>query len=151
MGMVANGAGRPEEAEEYLRQAVDGMARAYGPDHPDLAAVHWSLAHVLWGQGKLREAEVELRAAVAVAEKAYPEDSAGRAAYDLPLGNLLAERGRFTEAEPLVLSAYETFLATEGPDGPRTTDAASWLVKLYEAWGRPDDAAKYAPSADDEP
>jgi serine/threonine protein kinase len=148
MGMVANGAGRPEQAEEYLRQAVAGMERAYGPDHPDLAASHWSLAHVLWGQGKLDEAEVELRAAVAVAEKAYPEGSAGHAAYDLPLGNLLAERGRFSEAEPLVLSAYETFLATEGPDGPRTTDAAAWMVKLYEAWGRPDEAARFRAEGD---
>jgi serine/threonine protein kinase/tetratricopeptide (TPR) repeat protein len=151
MGMVANGAGRPGEAEEYLRQAVAGMERAYGPDHPDVAASHWSLAHVLWGQGKLAEAEVELRSAVAVAERAYPEGSAGRAAYDLPLGNLLAERGRYREAEPLVLSAYEVYLATEGPDGPRTADAAAWLVKLYEAWGRPDDAARYAPETTDTP
>jgi tetratricopeptide (TPR) repeat protein len=145
MGMVANGAGRPEEAEAYLRRAVDGMTRAYGPDHPDVASSHWSLAHVLWRQGKLPEAEVELRAAVAVAERAYPEGSAGRAAYALPLGNLLAEQKRFGEAEPFVLSAYETFLDVEGPDGPRTVDAASWLVELYEAWGRPDEAARYAP------
>jgi TolA-binding protein len=87
------------------------------------------------------------RAAVAVAERAYPEGSAGRAMFNLPLGNLLAERDRFSEAEPLVLSAYEIYLAIEGPDGPRTSDAAFWLVKLYVAWGRPDEAAKYAPDA----
>jgi len=151
MGMVYNGAGQPERAEEYLRRAAAGLRRAYGPDHPDVASSHWSLAHVLWGQRKLAEAEVELREAVAIAERAYPEGSAGRAAFALPLGNLLAERQRFHEAEPLVLLAYEIYLNVEGPDGPRTTDAATWLVKLYEAWGRPDDAARYAPEADDEP
>jgi tetratricopeptide (TPR) repeat protein/tRNA A-37 threonylcarbamoyl transferase component Bud32 len=145
MGMVYNAAGQPEEAEEFLRQAVAGMAQAYGPDHPDVAGSQRSLAHVLWGQGRLSEAEGELRAAQAVAERAYPEGSAGRAAYDLPLGNLLAERSRFQEAEALILSAYEAYLAIEGPDGPRATDAATWLVKLYEAWGRPDQAVHYAP------
>jgi tetratricopeptide (TPR) repeat protein/tRNA A-37 threonylcarbamoyl transferase component Bud32 len=143
MGMVYRGAGQLEQAEEALRQALAGMERAYGPDHPDVAASHWSLAYVLWGRGKLDEAEAELRAAVAIAERVYPENSAGRAAYDLPLGNLLAERGRFADAEPLVRSAHAAFLATEGSDGPRTTEAAAWLVKLYDAWGRPDDAARY--------
>lgn len=149
MGMVYNAAGQPEQAETHLRKAVAGMARAYGPDHPDVAGSHWSLAHVLWGQGRLAEAEGELRAAVDIAGRAFPEGSAGRAAYNLPLGNLLAERGQFEEAEPLVLSAYETYLALEGPDGPRTTDAATWLVKLYGAWGRPDDAGRYAPGTSD--
>ncbi|MEE4273061.1 MAG: serine/threonine-protein kinase [Thermoanaerobaculales bacterium] len=145
MGMVYNGAGQPEKAEASLRQAVAGMKRAYGPDHPDVASSYWSLAHVLWVQGKLDEAELELRAAVAVAEKAYPEGSPGRASYQLPLGNLLAERRRFTEAEPLVVGAHAAFLATDGPDAPRTVDAATWAVKLYEAWGRPDDAARFRP------
>ncbi len=150
MGMVCNAAGRPEEAEIYLRKAIAGMERAYGPDHPDLASGHWSLAHVLWGQGRLDEAEAELRTAVAIADQAFPENSAGRAAYRLPLGNLLAERGRFAEAEPLVLSAYEIFLAVEGPDGPRTLDAAVWLVTLYERWGRPDEAERFRPRTVDQ-
>ncbi len=151
MGMVYKAAGQPERAEEYLRHAVAGMERAYGPDHPDVASSRWSLAHVLWSEGKLAEAEVELRAAVSVAERVYPEGSAGRATYDLPLGNLLADRGRYAEAEPLVLSAHAAFLATEGPQGPRTTEAAAWLVKLYERWGRPEEAARYRPTPAAEP
>jgi len=146
MGMVYNAAGRPDEAEASLRQAVERMTRAYGPDHPDVATSHWSLAHVLWGQGRLAAAEVELRDAVAVADRAYPEGSLGRVAYRLPLGNLLAERGRFAEAEPLVLAAYDAYLESEGPEGPRTVDAASWLVKLYDGWGRPDEADRYRPA-----
>jgi tetratricopeptide (TPR) repeat protein/tRNA A-37 threonylcarbamoyl transferase component Bud32 len=145
MGMVYNAAGRREEAEQAVRKAVAGMERAYGPDHPDLASSHWSLAHVLWGQGKLDGAEAELRTSVAIADRAYPENSAGRAAYRLPLGNLLAERGRFAEAEPLLLSAHATYLAVEGPGGRRAADAASSLVKLYEAWGRPDEADLFRP------
>jgi len=143
MGMVYNAAGQPKKAEECLRQATAGMERAYGSDHPDVASSHWSLAHVLWGQGKLDAAETELRAAVAIADRAYPDGSLGRAAYRLPLGNLLAERGRFSEAESLVLAAYDAYLANEGPDGPRTVDAAAWAVKLYEGWGRPAKADRF--------
>jgi tetratricopeptide (TPR) repeat protein/tRNA A-37 threonylcarbamoyl transferase component Bud32 len=146
MGMVYNAAGQPETAEIALRQALAGMERAYGPDHPDLASSHWSLAHVLWGQGKLDEAEAELRTAVSIAERAYPENSAGRAAYQLPLGNLLAERGRFADAEPLLLSAHAIYLATVGRDDAQTTDASARLAALYEAWGRPDEAARYRAS-----
>jgi serine/threonine-protein kinase len=143
MGMVYNAAGQPEKAEEFLRQGVAGMQRAYGPEHPDVAGAHWSLAHVLWVQRKLDEAEAELRRALAIAERAYPEDSPGRAAYQLPLGNLLAERRRFRAAEPLLLAAHAAFLATDGPDSPRTADAAARLVSFYEAWGKPDEAALF--------
>jgi serine/threonine protein kinase/Flp pilus assembly protein TadD len=149
MGMVYNAAGQPKKAEAALREASDRIERAYGPDHPDSASSRWSLAHVLWSQGKLDEAEVELRKALAVAQRAYPENSPGRAAYQLPLGNLLAERKHFREAEPLLLSAHATFLATGGPDNPRTIEAAGWLVKFYQAWGRPDEAARYEAAEDD--
>ena len=151
MGMVSNAAGRPEQAETLLRRALAGMERAYGPDHPDLASSRWSLAHVLWGQGRLDEAEAELRAAVAIAERAYPESSPGRAAYELPLGNLLVEQGRLADAEPLLLSAHATHLAAGGPDSPQTLEAAARLAALYDAWGRPDDAARYRSAAADAP
>ncbi|HSM51024.1 MAG TPA: tetratricopeptide repeat protein, partial [Thermoanaerobaculia bacterium] len=151
LGMVYKAAGDPGKAEDHLRRAVAGMERAYGPDHPDVASSHWSLAHVLWSERRLAEAEVELRAAVAIAERAYPEGSAGRATFSLPLGNLLVERGRFREAEPWVRSAYEIYVATDGPDAPRTAEAASWLVKLYEAWGRPEEAARYERAAPGSP
>jgi hypothetical protein len=56
---------------------------------------------------------------------------------------LLAERRRFSDAEPLLLAAQAAFLATDGPDSPRTIDAAARLAAFYKAWGRPDQATRY--------
>ena len=45
-----------------------------------------------------------------------------------------------------VLAALEAVLAAYGPDNPRTAGTASSLVSLYEAWGRPSEAARYRAS-----
>jgi hypothetical protein len=55
------------------------------------------------------------------------------------------------DAEPLLLAAHAAFLATDGPDSPRTVDAAARLAAFYKAWGRPDQATRYETGNDDGP
>jgi hypothetical protein len=43
-----------------------------------------------------------------------------------------------------VLAAHAAMLAAYGADNPRTTGAS--LAALYEAWGRPAEAARYRSS-----
>jgi len=45
-----------------------------------------------------------------------------------------------------VLAAHAAMLAAYGPGNLRTTGAASSLAALYEAWGRPAEAARYRAS-----
>ena len=45
-----------------------------------------------------------------------------------------------------VLAALEAVLTAFGADNPRTTGAAASLAALYEAWGRPSEAARYRAS-----
>jgi hypothetical protein len=63
------------------------------------------------------------------------------------LGGCLAALGRYREAEPLLLDGHRILVAERGPDDPRTRETAAYLAGLYEAWGRPAQAAAYRESA----
>jgi hypothetical protein len=58
------------------------------------------------------------------------------------LGGCLARLGRFQEAEPLLLRGHEG-LAAAAARAPYRRAALTRLVALYEAWGKPDLAARY--------
>ncbi len=143
MAAVLRQAGEKEKAEAILRDAVGRMERAYGPEHSDVASTHRSLGWVLGDLGRLDEAEAELRTALAIAERAFPADSPSLGGYQQALGNVLVRQGGYAEAEPLLLAAHQSHSAAYGPDNPRTAGTASSLVSLYEAWGRPAEAARY--------
>ena len=89
------------------------------------------------------EAEPEMRTALNIAEQAYPEGGPGVAGYQSFLGRVLAARRRFSGAEPLLIAAYDAHLEAYGAENQGTAAAAASLVDLYDAWGRPDDAARY--------
>jgi eukaryotic-like serine/threonine-protein kinase len=61
-------------------------------------------------------------------------------------GSLLGQK-KYAEAEPLILSGYEGMKTREASippqHKPRLTQATGRVVKLYEAWGKPDKAAKW--------
>jgi hypothetical protein len=56
-------------------------------------------------------------------------------------------QGRFAEAEPLVVQGYERMKARESrmpvPDRSRLREAAERVVRLYEEWGKPDQATAW--------
>ena len=58
-------------------------------------------------------------------------------------GVLLTERRRYADAEPHLLSAVE-IVTNRLPEGDeRTARARARVADVYEAWGRPDEAAAY--------
>ena len=63
------------------------------------------------------------------------------------LGRVLAEQKKFAEAEPLLLAAFKGLRANANttPAWGRyyLSDTLTWLVELYEGWGRTDDASKW--------
>jgi hypothetical protein len=64
------------------------------------------------------------------------------------LGAALLGQGKFTVAEPLVVRGYEGMKARETKmpqEGrPRLLAAAKQIVRLYEAWGKPEQAKAWA-------
>ena len=95
-------------------------------------------------QARWSEAEPLLRECLAIREKATPDDWRRYDAMSL-LGGALLGQGRYAEAEPLIVAGYEGMKAREArilPRGQvRLREAAERVVRLYEAWGKPDQAA----------
>ena len=59
------------------------------------------------------------------------------------LGDCLVALGRFREAEPLILESYVNIQKQLGDSHTATEAAARRIPKLYEAWGKTDEAEKW--------
>ena len=59
------------------------------------------------------------------------------------LGECLMAQNRYEEAETLLLESHTAMNKAMGANDPRVQRAKARLVKLYEAWGKPEEAAVY--------
>ncbi len=113
------------------------------PDHASALAVRGSM---LLLQKKPAEAELRLRECLTIRRKIQPGDWTTFDTESI-LGEALLDQKKTAEAEPMLLSGYEGLKQREdaipSQDKPRLTRAVGRLVKLYEAWGKPDKAMKW--------
>jgi hypothetical protein len=58
-------------------------------------------------------------------------------------GGCLVLAGRFAEAEPLLLGSHPVLEARMGERSLEARLAKQRIVRLYEAWGKPDQAAQH--------
>jgi serine/threonine protein kinase len=137
--------GRWAEAEGLYREVVR-CRKAAAPDSPQLPDELVILGQVLSGRGRWSEAEPLLREAVAIRERATPDDWRRYHAMSLLSGALLGQ-GRHAEAEPSIVAGYEGTKAREArmtvPHRSRLRESAERVVRLYEGWGRPEQAAAW--------
>jgi serine/threonine protein kinase len=139
--------GRWADAEGLRRENVAYRRTHEKPDSRLLAGDLVDLGRNLVQQRKSSAAEPLLRMCVAIREKAIPDDWRRFWAMSL-LGRALLDQGKFAEAEPLVVGGYEGLKAREAKipaaSKPLLLDAAFWVVRLYEASGRPEQARSWA-------
>jgi len=124
-------------AEAYL--AALALARGEASSRAPLDDGSLALLGVaLLAQDRPAEAERVLRPCLALrAEKGWLRYNAMSL-----LGEALTKQGKYAEAEPLLLEGYEKM---EPPPAVaiRRDEARDRLVALYEAWGKPDQAAAW--------
>jgi tetratricopeptide (TPR) repeat protein len=114
-----------------------------------VAATQLVLGLALLDLGRAREAEPILRESLALRRKSLPDGHWQISSSESALGACLTAEGRHAEAEALLLRAETALESSRGPQHERTVEARRRLVALYEAWGRPDRAARWrgAPNA----
>jgi serine/threonine-protein kinase len=134
----------PGELEAFLLDRLERQREARGVGDRFAAKTLRLLALHYEREGRAAEAERRFAEALAQLRKSCPETDweVGRAKSEL--GGRLAARGAFADAEPLLLEGYDALAGDERTAAGFLRDARVRLARLYEAWRRPADAARWS-------
>jgi tetratricopeptide (TPR) repeat protein len=135
--------GRLYEAELILGQAVATSHRVLGQKHGETIAGLDEMAHLREAQGRLADAAELSRQTVGLARQAKLNDDWQLAIYRLNHGRYLTRMRQFPQAEKPLLESLAALKTILGPDHQLSKKATQLLVELYEAWGKPVQAAEY--------
>jgi tetratricopeptide (TPR) repeat protein len=135
------------KARSEIDRAMQIQQNALPAEHPDLMWSRVTLGKILTRTGALGEAESNLRSALEKLSASMPLDHPNLASARGALGECLTSQARHSEAEPLLLDSYHVAQKRFGAADPRTHIAQERLVKLYETWGKPEEAERYRVSA----
>jgi tetratricopeptide (TPR) repeat protein len=139
--------GRSAEADLWKRKWLAAAKGKYGPESAAYAEELQDQGESLVRRGRYVDSEPILRECLAIRRKTQP--GAWKAYYAQSLlGGALMGQGRYAEAEPDLGQAYAGLKAREGQIPPllarhRVAEAGHRVVRLYEAWGRPEKAAEW--------
>jgi tetratricopeptide (TPR) repeat protein len=138
--------GRLADAEPLFRELADQARGLVGRSDKEMASALALLALCRIKLEKWVEAEPVLRECLTIRERIAP-DAWSTFNIRSMLGGSLLGQSRFDEAEPLILEGYQALKAREStipqPGRPRLSEAAARVVRLYEKWGRPEEAARW--------
>ena len=136
-------ADRCHEAEVLYRGIVRDATEVLGVDHP--YRLYWlgKLGWCLLKLGRLDEAE-RLFIEALTAQRRVLADGHGYIVESTEgLARTLIAQRRFDQAEPLAAELYNVASARYAADHPLTADAVAVLIDLYDAWGKPEQAAEW--------
>jgi eukaryotic-like serine/threonine-protein kinase len=136
--------GKYAAAESYTAQALTGRRRAFGSEQRDTMWSAADLAFVYILQRKFADGEPLAREAVDFDRK-KEADNWERFRAESILGASLAGQKKYEDAEPLLVQGYTGMLARKDridvPEWYYLDRAHEWLVQMYLAWGKPDQAS----------
>jgi eukaryotic-like serine/threonine-protein kinase len=131
------------ESEVLLREALEIRRRLEGPNSISAATADIDLGVSMNRMGSYEEAEALDRDAVRIFRGNFDDHNGMVVMARTHLGDALRGEGRYAEAEPLLLAGYERFKVPNPVTKGWHDHALRALVRLYDAEGRPDEAAKY--------
>lgn len=140
--------GKYAEAEPILTEALQlhqsfFAANGQRPDQIRIAETLFTLAEVYAASNRTKEAEEHYQEAMTIlGSESQPDWETGwaRTLAQTSYGIFLTSQSRYPEAESQLLAAHA--LAPEFGEGAMAENAATALMKLYLAWGKPEQAAK---------
>ena len=131
---------RPSLGIPLARRAVELTRDVAGDEHPDALGAEDTLGTVLLQAGRAAEAEALFGNLVKTAVRVLGEDHWGLPYILAHHGMCLVELGQYEQAEPLLLKAYPRLPPLPNADAE---DTIGYLVKLYDALGKPEQAAEW--------
>jgi hypothetical protein len=146
LAMLHEMQGKPHLAEPLRRELTTFFRGRDGAESADYLLQLGRLSQNMLEQKKYAEAELALRDYLAIFDKKEPDawTTYSARAY---LGAALLGQKKYTDAERYLLQGYEGMKARQAriPSNGRfrLIQSLKWLVQLYDAWDRPDDAAKW--------
>jgi len=132
------------EAETIMHRVVDGLRAAHGERAFHTLAAMNNLGSLLVQLGKLDEADELLLDTIRLVDEVAPPGHWFRWAVRGAHGECLIRQERYQEAEEVLLECHARLSESLGPEHYRVRGNAKKLADLYEAWGRPEQAAEYA-------
>jgi len=130
-------------AEAMHREAVDGMRASLGERHVTTLVATTNLARTILQRGRAEEAETLLRAATEGLRGILGDEHLHTLAAARGLADALVAQEAYEEAEVYARLAVDGFRSAFGPDHERTRGAIEKLIRLYDAWGRDEDSARW--------
>ncbi len=144
LGAAYAQAKRDREADDAYTKGLAILRATLGERHPDLAPPLRELAEVRVRENRLGDAEKSARESLGIRLERFGASSPGTLASQLTLADVLRARKvrrLYTEAETLLLAVRAAASGRSANDGIAQRASQS-LASLYDAWGRPADAAK---------
>jgi tetratricopeptide (TPR) repeat protein len=135
--------GKLAEAEKTARAVLPAQRRDLGDKHPQTALNLSLLGEILVRRGRPQAAESLLREALAVQRQALQKGHAQTAYTETVLGDCLTALGHYPEAEKLLLEGYKVLVAKPRFPSFHRRTLVQRLVRLYEAWSKPAQAAEW--------
>jgi serine/threonine-protein kinase len=137
MGSLLLGVDRYDEAEPYLREALDIQLRLLPREHPDVALSMSNLASLYREQGRYDDAEPLYREALALRRSVYGpwHPRVGISHYQLARMHFL--RGALDSAEAHYRATLEIDRRAYGDDHPEVAVDATQLARVLLAQGDP--------------
>jgi serine/threonine-protein kinase len=130
-------------SEALYRQTLVLRRKLFGETHPETATTLSNLATAYADRGRCDEALPLYRQVLDAYLKTLAPDHWMANRTRSHMGGCLTRLKRYREAEPLLLTAHAGLKAARGDQNDLTRRAVSRLIELYEAWGKPDQAAPY--------
>lgn len=123
LGTLLLSRGKPDDAEPYIREGLEGSRRVLGDDHPQTLASISNMGSLLRLQGKLEEAERYTREALEGRRRVLGDDHEDTMVEISSMGFLLESQGKPEEAEQYWLEALENRRRVFGDDHPDTLNS----------------------------
>jgi hypothetical protein len=142
LAVVLQEQGKPAQAEPLLREVLQRRRKVLPAGHPDMTSTLLLLGSVLLDTRYPGEAEPLLREGLRAIRQALPGEHWQVGDTESLLGGCLVAQARYAEAEPLLRSGYEILKTSRGAPPQQTRQALDRLVRLYESWKRPGEAAR---------